>query len=66
MTLCPRSDVAGLDGLKFLHVACGLESGMCRDRIQSNLTVMEGISHSFLLFIAWEEAELGPTSEFEA
>lgn len=38
MSWCPGSNVAGLDTLKFLHVACGLESRMCQGRVQSNLT----------------------------
>ena len=55
MTWYPGSDVAGLDSLKFLHVACGLEPRMCQDQTQSNLRVTEGRLHSSLLFIASEE-----------
>ena len=61
MTWFPVSNVVGLDSLKFLHVACGLESRIGQGRTRPNLTGMEGRSRSFLPSIASEETRLGQT-----
>ena len=34
MTWCPRSNVVGLDSLKFLHVACGVENRPGSDSVE--------------------------------